>query len=257
MDLDAILRRVQKLLAIANDSRGDANEAVAAAAQAENILRKFNLDHADVLAAQLRAARPEDVMGTTRVRANMKRDTEGRPPLKRAPKWAGWLAIAVASLYDSQVRYVWDSKMGGTVVEFCGVRADAQVAGWTFDYLVGQMILGVRTFTAQHRQRYGAPPDKVQNSSFRDAFVMALVVALRALRKMKQAELLGHVSGTSLVVCKAQAVAAHFGAAEYGETKESTKMTNEAAAAAGYAAGRRVDVARRAVGAVDAKLKIE
>ena len=39
-DLESILRRVRKLLAIAEDGRGDPNEAAAAAQQAERIMRK-------------------------------------------------------------------------------------------------------------------------------------------------------------------------------------------------------------------------
>lgn len=245
MDLDAILRRVQKLLAIAADSRGDPNETAAAAAQAENIMRKFNLDHADVLAADLRRNASE-MMDTVRVNANMKRDDPTRTTLKRAPKWAGFIAFELGMLHDVHARFVWGDT--GVVVEFCGVKSDVQVAGWMFDYLVGQMIIAVRRFGEQHRKDYGCPPDKVANNEYRMGFVSAMNQALRALRKMKVAELEHHSSGTALVVAKKAAIEAHFGEFKYG-TSKSRGIKNADAYYAGRADGAKVDVQRRGVAA--------
>lgn len=245
MDLEAILRRVQKLLAIANDSRGDPNETAAAAAQAENIMRKFNLDHADVIAADLKR-NAADMMDSARVNANMKRDDPKRTILKRPPKWAGFIAFEIGMLHDVQVRFVWDAKTG-VVVEFCGVKSDVQVAAWMFDYLVGQMIISVRNFGAQHRRDYGSAPDKVANSAYRDGFVSAMNQSLRALRKSKTVELEHHGAGTALVVAKKAAIEAHFGQFNYG-TSKSRQIRDRDAFAAGAAAGRKVDVQRRGVG---------
>lgn len=254
MDLDAILRRIQKLLAIAQDSRGDPNETAAAAAQAENLMRKFNLEHADVLAADLKR-NAADMMEAVRVNANMKRDDANRTTLKRAPKWAGWLAVELALLHDAQVRYAWDDKTG-VVVEFCGVKSDVQVAGWMFDYLVGQMIIAVRNFGAEHRRLYGTPPDKVAGNAYRTGFVQALTAALRRMRNGKVAELQHHASGTALVVAKKAAIEEHFGEFAYGKGR-GTRIGDREAYAAGAAAGRKVDVQRRAVStATDSTLRI-
>lgn len=245
MDLDAILRRVQKLLAIAADSRGDPNETAAAAAQAENIMRKFNLDHAEVLAAGLKRDASAQ-MSSVRVKANMKRDEPGRPTVKRPPSWAGFIAFEIAMLHDVQTRFAWDSAMGGVVVEFCGVDSDVQVAGWMFDYLVGQMIASVRSFGELHRQRYGRAPDKVSSDAYRKGFVSAVNSQLRALRKGKTIELENHSAGTALVVAKKAAIEAHFGDFSYGTGKQQV-VRDLNAAALGRAAGAKVDVTRRAV----------
>jgi hypothetical protein len=254
MDLDAILRRVQKLLAIASDSRGDPNETAAAAAQAEKIMRKFNLDHAEVISANLKRNAAAE-MSSVRVKANMKRDEPGRPTLKRPPKWAGFIGFEVAMLHDVQVRFAWDEALGGCVVEFCGVAADVQVAGWLFDYLVGQMIASVRHFGAQHRRDYGCAPDKVANGNYRDGFVTAINRQLAALRKSKASELLQHSAGTALVVAKKQAIEAHFGDFTYG-THKGRGIRDADAYAAGAAAGRKVDVTRRAVSGASASLAL-
>ena len=52
-NLEGVMRRIQKLLAIANDGRGDPNEAASAAAMAEKMMRKYQLDNADIVAAVL------------------------------------------------------------------------------------------------------------------------------------------------------------------------------------------------------------
>lgn len=246
MDLDSTLRRVAKLLAIAADSRGDPNETAAAAQQAERIMRKFNLDHADVLAAGLRRA-GEEAMGSVRVRANMKRDVEGRSILKRAPKWAGHIAFEVAMLHDAQVRYAWDVGMGGVVVEFCGVKEDAQVAAWMFDYLVGQMIAGVRSYSKGHRERYGHGPSKIASGGFRDGFVSSLLGALQRARREKEGELATHSAGAALVVLKAEAIKETFkDNFTYRDAKQKAVRAVDAFVE-GMTAGAKVDVARRAV----------
>lgn len=257
MDLDSTLRRIQKLLAIAQDSRGDPNETAAAAAQAEKLMRKFNIDHADVISANMRRD-ASSMMDSVRVKANMKRDDPTRPPLKRAPKWAGWLGFELAMLHDAQVRFAWDNAMGGVVVEFCGVKADVTVAGWMFDYLVGQMIAGVRNFTAEHRAKWGAPPDKKANEAFRHGFVQALLASLRAMRKMKAAELEDHSAGRALVVSKEHAVKEHFGDFTYGTQKKARQISDREAYERGAHAGSKVDVRRRAVAAAqDSTLKLK
>jgi hypothetical protein len=116
-----------------------------------------------------------------------------------------------------------------------------------FDYLVGQMIISVRNFGAQHRRDYGSAPDKVANSAYRDGFVSAMNQSLRALRKSKTAELEHHGAGTALVVAKKAAIEAHFGQFNYG-TSKARQIRDRDAFAAGAAAGRKVDVQRRGVG---------
>lgn len=245
MDLDATHRRIRKLLAIAGDSRGDPHEAAAAASQAEKIMRKFNLDHADVLRAGLKR---DCAMASRKVKANMKRDDQKRTILKRAPRWAGHLGFEVAMLHDVQTRFAWDAPMGGVVVEFIGLSADVEVAAWMMDYLVGQMVLGVNGHGRAHRKAHGCAPSKVANAAFRDGFVCGLLAALQELRKSKAAELASHSAGSALAIAKAQAIAEHFGETAYPKAK-SKAIRDLAEFAAGRRASADVDVARRAVSA--------
>lgn len=238
MDMNKLLDRVRKLLAIANDTRANPNEAAAAAAQAENIMRKFNIDNADVLLKRVQSG--EEEFDTTNVSAFMKRDVDNGHVQKRTPKWAGWLGVRVAKLNNCEVRYAWESARG-SVVQFCGYKNDAQVAGWMFDYLLGCMINDVRSW------QKAAPRGKAESNSYREGFILAVCDKLRATERERDAEMANTSAGTALVVAKSQAVAAHFGGFKYGKGS-NVNAKDSRAFAAGQAAGARVDVGRRAVG---------
>ena len=51
---DDVLRRVQKLLALASDNRANQNEASAAADMAERLMHKYQIEHQDVIIAALK-----------------------------------------------------------------------------------------------------------------------------------------------------------------------------------------------------------
>lgn len=238
MDLNDALRKIEKLLALAADERGDPNVAASAARQASKLMATFNLEHADVLAKTIERGEAEFAEEVSS--ANMKRD-EKRKPLKKNPLWAGWLAVRVAQLNECQARYGWRAGPGA-VVRFLGTRADVTVAKWMFDYLVGAMIAGCRRFQSGPITRTRAESD-----SYRKGFVLALCRALEEERKRRAGEMDSTVSGRALVVAKTAAVAAHFGPEQYQEER-SVRASHGDAMRDGMRDGSRVDVARRAVG---------
>jgi hypothetical protein len=235
MDMTKLLERVRKLLAIANDTRANPNEAAAAAAQAENIMRKFNIEHADVLLKRVQSG--EEEFETANVSAFMKRDVDNGHVAKRNPKWAGWLAVRVARVNDCDVRYTWDAKRGAAV-QFCGYKNDVQVAAWMFDYLLGCMINDVRAWQKT------APRGKIESNAYRDGFITAVCSKLANLHREREAEMQQKSNTTALVVAKAAAIAEHFGNFNYGKAS-TTQVRDQRAFMAGVEAGRKVDVARR------------
>ena len=238
MDTTKILERVRKLLAIANDTRANPNEAAAAASQAENIMRKFNIDHADVLLKRVQSG--EEEFDTVTVSAFMKRDVDNGHVQKRSPNWAGWLAVRVAKLNDCDVRVTWDPKRGAAL-QFCGYKTDAQVSGWMFDYLLTCMINDVRAWQRAERRT------KVESNAYREGFILAVCDKLIKMQRERDAEMQTTSSSTALVVAKAAAVAERFGQAKYSQGK-ARSVKDVDAYVAGSSAGSRVDVGRRAVG---------
>lgn len=239
MNTDKLLERVRKLLAIANDTRANPNEAAAAASQAENIMRKFNIDHADVLLKRVQSG--EEEFDTVVVSAFMKRDVNNGHVQKRSPNWAGWLAVRVAMLNDCDVRVVWDQTRG-IAMKFCGYKADVQVSGWMFDYLLTCMINDVRAW-----QRV-APRTKIASNQYREGYVMAVCDKLRTMQAERTAAMQAASNTTALVVAKAAAIAEKFGSVSYTQGK-ARNVRDIDAYIAGSEAGSRVDVGRRAVGA--------
>lgn len=236
-DLANVMRRVTKLLAIANDHRADANEAAAAASQAEKIMRKYQIENADLIEAELKANKSALTMRP--VFANMKRDDAKRPAAVKNPPWGQFLAVAIAKLYDCQARQGFDENQFGKVaasIRFYGYHADVEMCAFTFDYLVSVLISSVAD-----RQK-NVTKDRLATEAFRKGFVNQLTRAISDMAAAKASE----VTGRGLMVMKSSAIEAAFGAASY-VTKKFAPAKNAEAYAAGVHAARQVDVSRRGV----------
>jgi len=241
-NLDDVMRRVKKLLAIAEDSRADANEASAAAGMAERIMRKYQIEHADVIELELKRGGAESFAsedcGTSL--APEKRSDE-------ASGWSGILAVAVAELHDCQCRFAWTQKYGKSL-RFSGYTSDAKVARFTYVYLVTTMAAASRGFLKANpycgRREAGA---------FRRGFNSALTDSLNKATLAKKAEMAEASTSRSLVLVKDDAVAKHFGVIRYA--KSGRTLAGDGFAA-GFEQGSRVDVARRGLstGATNARI---
>lgn len=232
-ELENVMRRVQKLLAIAQDNRADPNEAAAAAGMAEKLMRKYQLEHVEVMRADFTKREnfdSEDVY----VRMKMHNPL----PPKLVPAWAQWMAVQLAQLHDCQVRQV--QTTDGRGMRFSGYKADAQVCAWTFDYLVSVTIRSVRAFQKERTR------SKTESDSYRRGFTLEVSDLLKRARKAKEAEQTVSSASRELVVLKANAVAEHFGGVKYG-IKKSSAHIESSAFARGKQDGAKVDVARRAV----------
>ena len=87
---------------------------------------------------------------------------------------------------------------------------------------------------------------KAQSNSYRLGFILAMCASVQRLAAEKEAEMQQAVSSRALVVSKASAIEAHYGAAHYGKPKASTIVVGSAFAE-GRAAGAKVDVGRRGI----------
>lgn len=239
-ELAKVMARLQKILAIANDERANANEAAAAAEQAEKIMRKFQLSHADVLASEM-TKKKEGQFTSRACKAVMKRDLTGKSAhnAKKVPPWAGWLAFAVAKLNDCEIRYGWTPDQGA-VVKFYGYDADVQVCAWMFDYLVGALIASARGW-----QKI-ATRSKAESESYRRGFILILCNRLREDTAQKAIEMQAEVAGRSLMIVKAKAIAEEFGEFAYGKASSITVSRSDAYVQ-GREAGKKVDLNNRGV----------
>lgn len=242
MDLSKIMDRIRKLLAIAEDSRANPNEAAAAAHQAQTLMQKFQIDNADILLSKAQKAEDQE-FGTVDVAAKMKRNVDNGHKAQRLPNWASWIAVRVAQLNDCNVIIAYNPDHGA-VARFQGFAADAQVAGWMYDYLLNCLIGDLR---AWQRAEFRS---KADSTAYRVGYAKALCSKLREMDTARKADMQQHgASAGALVVAKSNAVAAHFGAAKYGTSKSTAGQSGSADAYyAGRDAGRKVDVGRRGLG---------
>lgn len=229
--LESVLRRVQKLLAIANDERANAGEAAAAASQAENIMRKFQIEHSDVIAAQLKR---DDAFNTEVVGGTMNPDARA----SQTTTWSGQLSLAIARLNDCKSEWTRTRELG-VCLRYSGFKSDTQVALWTHLYIVNAMGQALRRFQSSNFA------DRSTSHQFRLGFVSAVIDSINQSIDEKKAEMAMASDSRALVLTKANAVAERFG-------KQKVKSNNYSQGRGfgdGHAEGKKLDVGRRGIGA--------
>jgi hypothetical protein len=230
-----ILRRVQKLLAIAQDTRADPNEAAAAARMAGIIMHKYQISESETLVATLQ--RGDDLTEKTYVATAKTNGTK----VRAVPAWAQWMAVGVAKLMDcgARVTYTVD---GEAAIKFCGYTQDVQVSIWMFDYLVKTVLrLNEAYKTTDAYKRFG----RTNLNSYRTGVATGICAALTEAKREKDAANATSNAGRSLVVVKADAIEKRFGGFGYATKKHVTRSAE--AFSRGLQDGKKVDVSRRAV----------
>lgn len=114
MDKAPIIEKIKKLLSLANSC--NEHEAALAAAHAQRLLSEHNLAMADIHASH----KPD------------KADRIELEAAKTLPKWVRHLSAGVCSAFDCQAIH----HPAAGKLTFIGVDADAQVAAYTFSYLM-------------------------------------------------------------------------------------------------------------------------
>lgn len=237
-----ILRRVHKLLAIAQDDRANPQEAAAAAGMAERIMRKYQIDNSDLIMTQLRNP---DELETSDCVANAK--TNGTKA-ETVPPWANWLSVAVAQFNDCGAR-VMRFDDGNVGLRFYGYKADVQVCKYMFDYLVATINRLARQYkdTDDYREN-----GRAVLTSYRQGVSQGILHQLRKLTAEKQAEAAAAVvTGRSLMVVKQQAVVAKYGNVYGTKRSVGSGPRHSDAFGRGREDGSKVDVTRRGIGNVE------
>lgn len=238
-NLDSILRRVQKLLAIAQDERANVNEAAAAAKMAEGIMRKYQLDHSDVIMTSLKTG--DDIIHSDHT-AYYDTNVPADHIAKTIPSWAAQIAAMLAPWLDCGARITQTAQ--GKRVRFYGMRQDVMLCGWMYEYLLGIVRSQCRIFLKANK-------DATKNglvASFRRGITSGINAELGRMTAEKEAEQAKATesTGRDLVVMKWDAIVKKYGAFEYGQTKVSHR--DATAFEKGRVAGRKVDFNVRGVG---------
>lgn len=236
-NIDGVMRRIQKLLAIANDNRANPEEAAAAAGMAERIMAKYQIEHADVIEREIKSGKG---METADVIATAK--TNGTK-VDRVPTWASMVALAVSHLHDCGASTA-RAANGEACIRFFGYSADVQVAAWTLGYLVHTVNQLCVTF--RDDPQYIALGRKAMHS-YRLGVAFGIIRKIEESVSAKKQEQAVSATGTSLMVIKTDAVAERYGKSVVQAKKVKTTRSVGSAFTTGLAHGSRVEIAAGAI----------
>ncbi len=236
-DLDAVMRRIQKLLAIAHDGRGNQNEAAAAASMAEKIMRKYQLEHSDVIMASLK--RGEDMDSVNSLASAKTNGTK----VKVVPLWANIISVQVAALNEVRASIV--RVDGEAHLRFYGFKSDVQVSKWMFEYLISTVLKLCKQFKEEspHYRTFG----RREVNSYRQGVAVGICHQIQEMLKEKSAEIeAAGGTGKELVVCKKNAIDSHFGEGASIKSIRS-KVSGGSSFSNGVTDGKKVDINRRGI----------
>lgn len=246
-DKDGVMRRIEKLLAIAQDHRADPNEAAAAARMAERIMRKYEIEHADVV---MRSIKNQEDMDQKTVLATALRKHE---VVRNVAPWVQWIAVCIGKLMDCKVDTCYERPH--QVIRFSGFASDVKIAAWQLDYLCTTVNMLCEAFrkTDTYIQ---AESQRVMNS-YRSGVAMGICSLLSEAKKSKDSDNVqesGQSTGALIVLAKTKAVEEKFGVIKYKKSETVTAQGNSFKQ--GHKDGRNVDVNRRAVGTNSSNTKL-
>lgn len=214
-NLDAVMRRIEKLLAIASCEGANPNEAAAAAGMAERIMRKFQLEHSDIIKASLlRGDDMEDEVVIASAKTNGTR-------IERVPVWAQIIASAISDLCEVGIRYgVGKAPKFHIGVRFFGFSSDVKMAAWMYSYLTG--VVNSLCIEFKNSPSYKWKGRSAMND-YRFGVSSGISMAIRKLISEKEFEKVS--TGTDLVIIKKNAIAERFG--KSANTKEVRDKNGE------------------------------
>lgn len=224
---EQMLSKVRKLLALANDSRGNQQERDNALRQANKLMAVFNIQEADVTLEAMQRVGIDLAEFTAKPNGS-----SSAQKIKHPPKWSGVLAAGVAIFTETRCVFKWD--FIGVVVAFQGERTDALFAQWLF-ILLAQSIQKELAATGLTSQSH--------KDTFRFAAAAHLQDRLKTLANERDRMYEESGSGTALAVVnqKKSAIADRFGEDKM-QRVSAGKRPNRDAAFLGAAAGRRINI---------------
>lgn len=232
-NLESVTRRIQKLLAIAGDSRSNPEEASAAAGMATRIMRKYQLEHSDIILESLRKGddmHSEDCLATAKTNGTR---------IIRVPAWASWIGVSVAKINECGVKYSY-TQSGDVALRFYGFKQDVMVAKYTFEYLITTLLKLCDEF--KKSSNYSG---RSSISSYRKGVSSGICYNLDKLAEQKKKENQDSSTGTALVIAKSHAIVEYGGEFKTKESKATDKI--DSAFIIGVHHGNDVDINRRAL----------
>ena len=239
MQLEKIRARIQKLLAMAQDSSSP-HEAAIAAERVQKLMAKFNLEMADVIAKELQ---DEDNL--------VQADREFK--YKRTPRYIGQIEVAVAKAFNCEVKSRWQMHEGVEydVTEIYGYKTDVEVVKNLCSYICDQLEsmakrVKVPEHYRQHRYTRRYMADWRKGATREICRKIQSFYGAGDKQDHSQPEPPSDNSSMNLALLKKDAIRRKFGEFEYSSST-SYVYTRDGVAAGGQAASA-IDINRKIEG---------
>lgn len=218
--------RIRKLLAIANDDRGNRHECASAAAMAAKLMAKYNIEMADVIVEELN--KDGSIVDEFISESNYD---------KKVPNWYNILATCIGQTLDCVCRMKSTINLKGQYkisVQVLGYKQDVEVAKWLFAYINSQFDkLTNEKWAVQsalistQKQRDPNPAErKKYKDTYRYGLALGICSKIRETYTKESKEEAKTSSGTSLVLVKQQKIEEVFNyKAEYVQIKSRTNSS--------------------------------
>lgn len=243
MELDKVRARIQKLLAMAQDSSSP-NEAAIAAERVQKLMAKYNLDMADVIAEELQV--DENLV---------KMDREFQ--YKRTPAYVEQIEVAIANAFNCEVKGRWQMHRGirYDVTEIYGYKTDVEVVKSLCHYICSQLeSMAKRVKVPEPYRKYGYTRRFM--ADWRKGASREICRKIRNFygsgESQNQTQPEQHKDGpsTNLALLKKEAIRRKFGTFEY--TSSSDHIYTHDGLFAGSQAASAIDINRKIEGEAQA-----
>lgn len=226
-----MLEKVRKLLNMARDGRGNANEEEIAMRQANKLMAEYGIAEAECDMSAIEAG--EMVFGEAQAAPDGRAPEPGKV-YRTCPTWTGVIAVGIARFTDSVVTR--RRTIQGEVHVFQGEKEDVLLARWLFGVLVDSV---------QREQKASGWTKRGEANDFRISAASVLQRRLRSLaderRAMfQQAQVASSSRALMVVDRKALEIASRFGKQHTRSTSRGYRSSG--AAMAGGEAGRRINI---------------
>jgi len=225
-----VIEKIQKLLRFANDGRGNEHEMARAAAQAEAMLRKYNLEHTEVIMEEMK----NDTDAVTESTVFLRYRKNKR--YSKVPAWSQWIAVRVAELFDCHVAIFAARNEAGqpeASLKFFGYHTDLQICAWMMDFILSEVYRAGTNNPAIQGQKAA--------DSFREGAALTISRRLKELKQARDAEYAASSNGTALVIYKRGLIEQKYGQFGYNHKKRN-KSVDANAYYAGVDAGKKVNL---------------
>lgn len=243
MQLDKIKARINKLLAMAQDSSSP-HEAAIAAERVQKLMAKFNLEMADVIAEELQ---DEDNL--------VQADREFK--YRRTPRYIGQIEVAIARAFNCEVKSRWQMHKGVEydVTEIYGYKTDVEVVKSLCHYICEQLeSMAKRVNVPEHYRQHGYT--RRYMADWRKGATREICRKIKSFYGAGEAQQQSQPGNpvanpsTNLTLLKKEAIRRKFGEFEYS-SGASYVYTRDGLAAGGQAASA-IDINRKIAGGAQA-----